>query len=102
MELVTGQVVWVAFATASDRGGAPYASVSRGVVLDGEHRVIKRDHGYVGVCHSWSVEQCHATEASAWSANADLLERSLDELRAKITECRLAASKAAIMAEAAA
>ena len=98
MELVTGQVVWVAFATGSSQGGGPIASVARGVVIDGENRVVKRDGGYVGVCQTWGVEQCHATEAEAWAANASLLERHAFEVADKATECRMRAAKCAAKA----
>ena len=68
MELVTGQEVWVAFAAAASSGigGPPVANVHRAVVIDGENRVLKRDNGYVGICQTWSVEQCFPTEAAAW------------------------------------
>lgn len=98
MDLVTGQVVWVAFATGSSQGGGPMATVARGVVLDGENRVVRRDGGYVGVVQRWSVEQCHATEADAWAANAAVLERHLVEVTEKATECRMQAAKCAAKA----
>lgn len=98
MELVTGQKVWVAVAFGSDSSGRPYANVSRGVVLDGEHRVVKRDSGYVGVCERSSLEQCHPTEAAAWAACADSLERYVEAIADKAAECRRAAAEAAAKA----
>lgn len=96
MELTTGQEVWIAFATGdSSYTGKPEASVTHGIVLDGENRVVKRDNGYVSVCCPSSVEQCHASEAEAWAANADLLDRYVAAIEQKAAECRRAAGKAA-------
>jgi hypothetical protein len=97
MELVTGQEVWIAFAAAASSGigGPPVANVHRAVVIDGENRVLKRDNGYVGICQTWSVEQCFPTEAAAWSANADLLERFVVAVEQKAQECRRSAAQAA-------
>lgn len=102
MGLEAGQVVWISFAAGSSlsTGGGPQASVDRGVVINGEHGVIRRDNGHVGVVYS--VEECHVSEADAWAAAAAELERHVETVRHKITECRLAAAKAAIMAEASA
>lgn len=101
MELVTGQVVWLAFATpaSSIDGGKQIATVHRAVVIDGADRIVKRDSGYVSVCHLWSCEQPHSTEAAAWAANADLLERFVVAVEEKAKECRLAAAQAAAQAE---
>lgn len=97
--LVTGQIVWIGFACGnSSIDGRPHASVSRGVVLDGENRIVKRDSGYVGVIQRWSVEQCYATEAEAWAANAGLLERFVVEIEEKAQECRRNAAKSAAKA----
>lgn len=98
MELVTGQEVWIAFASGGTAGGGPIATVRRGVVLDGENRVVKRDGGHVSVLQTWSVEQCHETEAAAWTANADLLERFVAPVVEKSQECRQAAAEAAAKA----
>lgn len=96
MELVTGQEVWIAFAHGhSSADGRPVAFVTRAAVLDGENRIVKRDSGMVDVCHTWSVEQCHPTEAAAWAANADLLERHVIAVEQKAQECRRAAAQAA-------
>lgn len=95
MELTTGQEVWIAFATGdSSYSGKPEATVHRGIVLDGENRVVKRDNGYVSVCSPSGVEQCHASEAEAWMANADLLERYVTAIEKKAVDCRVAAAKA--------
>lgn len=97
--LITGQVVWIGFAVGnSTLDGKPHASVCRGVVLDGENRVVKRDSGHVGVMQRWSVEQCYATEAEAWAANASLLERFVVEIEEKAQECRRLAAKVAAKA----
>ena len=95
--LITGQVVWIGFAVGnSTLDGRPHANVSRGVVLDGENRIVKRDSGYVSVCGRSSVEQCYASEAEAWAANAGLLERFVAEIEEKARECRSQAAKAAV------
>jgi hypothetical protein len=94
--LVTGQVVWIAFAVGHSVDGRPHAQVSRGVVLDGENRVVKRDNGYVGICQTWGSEQCHPTEAAAWAACGDLLERYVVAVEQRAQECRRAAAKAAV------
>lgn len=99
MELVTGQEVWIAFACGhSSVDGQPHATVDRGVVIDGKHRVVKRDSGFVGVLYSSGVEQCHATEAAAWAANASLLERHVAIVEKQAQECRRAAAQAAAKA----
>lgn len=95
MKLETGQTVWIAFATP-EASGRPVADVHRAVVLDGENRIVRRDSGYVGVCQTWSVEQPHPTEAAAWAACADLLERHVVAVEEKAQECRRAAAKAAV------
>lgn len=96
-ELVTGQEVWIAFAVGhSSVDGRPHATVSRGVVLDGENRVVRRDSGYVGICQAWGSEQCHPTEAAAWAACGDLLERYVVAVEQMAQECRRAAAKAAV------
>lgn len=95
MELVTGQTVWLSFATGfSSVTGQANTQVSRGVVIDGENRVVKRDSGYVSVLSPHSVEQAHPTEAAAWAANADYMERHAATVQEKAAECRLKAARA--------
>lgn len=95
VEMKTGQEVWIAFATGdSSYTGKPEATVAHGIVLDGENRVVKRDNGYVSVCSPSSVEQCFASEAEAWAANADLLDRYVAAIEQKAAECRRAAGRA--------
>ena len=80
MELVTGQEVWIAFATGfSSVTGQAVAQVGHGVVIDGENRVVKRDSGYVSVLGRSSVEQPHPSEAAAWEANA--AKAAVNEIR---------------------
>ena len=99
MELVTGQEVWIAFATGfSTVTGGPNAQVSRGVVIDGENAVVKRDGGYVSVVGPNSVEQCYPTEAAAWAANADQLSLWADAVEASVDACRQKAAEAAAKA----
>ena len=100
MELKNSQVVWVAFASNnSGVGGTPYADVSRAVVIDAEHGVVRRDNGYVGVISRFSVEHCHESEAAAWTACADLLDRSAEAVVQKSDQCRQRAAEAAARAE---
>lgn len=99
MELVTGQEVWIAFATGhSSVDGRPVAVVTHATVLDGENRIVKRDSGMVDVCHTWSVEQCHPTEEAAWAACGDLLEQYVAAVEEKARECRRQAAQAAAKA----
>ena len=99
MELVTGQEVWIAFATGfSTVTGQANVQVGHGIVIDGENRVVKRDNGYVSVCRKDGVEQCHPTEAAAWEANARYMERQVADVAAKAAECRLKAAEAAARA----
>lgn len=99
MELTTGQEVWLAFSTASNGvGGTPYASVERATVIDGEHRVLRRENGRCTICQTWSVEHPHPTEAAAWAACADELERFVGAVEAKAQECRQAAAQSAARA----
>jgi len=96
MELVTGQEVWIAFATGfSSVTGQAVAQVGHGVVIDGENRVVKRDNGYVSVLGRSSVEQPHPTEAAAWEANARYMERQIADVAAKAAECRQKAAECA-------
>lgn len=89
MELMNGQTVWIAFAVGhSSVDGRPHATVDRGVVLDAEHRLVKRQSGYVGICYKAGVERCHPTEAEAWAANAEMLERYIVDVERKAVECR--------------
>lgn len=96
MELVTGQEVWIAFATGfSSVAGQAVAHVGHGVVIDGENRVVKRDNGYVSVVGRGSVEQAYHTEAAAWEANARYMERQAADVQARAAECRRKAAEAA-------
>ena len=89
MELMNGQTVWIAFACGhSSLDGRPHANVDRGVVIDADHRLVKRQSGYVGICHRGGVEHCHPTEAEAWAANAEMLERYIVDVEKKAVECR--------------
>lgn len=95
--MITGQIVWIGFACGnSSIDGRPHATVSRGVVIDGENRIVKRDSGYVSVCERSSVEKFYASEAEAWAGNADLLERFVAEIEEKAQECRRNAAKAGL------
>lgn len=98
MQFVTGQEVFLSFATAHDSRGEPYASVRRGVVIDAENRIIRRDNGVVDVIRDWSVENAHPTEAAAWAANAAQLTDSAYRVSQKASECSRKAAETAAAA----
>lgn len=83
----TGSEVWIAFATASDHVGQPAAWVARGVVLDAEHKVVRRDSGYVGAFGPHSVETLHDTEAAAWRACGDKLAGIAHAIEEEAARC---------------
>ena len=79
--------VWIAFATGSDSYGRPYSSVVRGVVLDEQHMVVKRDSGYVGVVQPHGIEVAHDTEAAAWRYCADRLTAQAHAIEDEAARC---------------
>ena len=83
--------VWIAFATGYDSYGRPYSNVVRGVVLDEEHMVVKRDSGFVGVVQPNSVEAVHDTEAAAWRYCADRLMAQAHAIEEEATRCMMKA-----------
>lgn len=84
-----GDQVWVAHAGC--HAGDPYASVYGGVVVaagsDGTF-CYRTAEGRVDTCQWWSLVTATATEAEAWQAAADQLQKIAHALLAKVDECR--------------
>lgn len=83
--------VWIAFATGYDCYGRPSSHISRGVVLDEEHMVVKRDSGYVGVVQPHGIESVHDTEAAAWRWCADRLTAAAHAIEDEAARCMMKA-----------
>jgi hypothetical protein len=86
-------VVWATFA-GCDYGG-PFARVKGGEVVatgEGGSIVIRTAEGQIETFHNWGIYTLHTTEADAWAAAADRLQRISDAVVAKVIECRTKAT----------
>lgn len=96
MQLTTGQTVFISFAAVSGFVGKPVAWVTKGIVIDGENRIVRRESGSVSVFDSdYKVESLHGTSAEAWAAAADVLDAEAEAIVNKAAECRAKAAAAA-------
>jgi len=88
-------VVWATF-TGCD-GGGPFARVKGGEVVatdDSGAIVFRTASGQIDTIHNWGIYTIHATEAEAWAAAADRLQRLADQVIDKVMECRKSAAGA--------
>jgi hypothetical protein len=94
-EISVTDTVFVAFACCDHSG--PRARVVGGEVVatgDDGSFVFRRSDGGVQTIEAWSMYSVHATEAEAWSANAERLAAIAGEVAAKHAECCGNAAKA--------
>jgi len=88
-QVKAGEAVWVAHAGC--HAGEPYCYVYGGKVLavgnDGGF-VYQTASGRVDNCQPWSVVVVSTTEAEAWRAAAEQLDKIAAGLTAKADECR--------------
>lgn len=98
MTIEDGQTVWVSFSSERGYDGVPYASVSKGEVINAEHRIVRREGGFVGAIDNYGIERLFATEAEAWAANAEYLSETAERIAAKARECERRAAEAAAAA----
>lgn len=87
MPLQAGQEVFLAFATGHGSDGKPFACVTRAIVLDPEHTVVRRACGTVSVLDRWTSETWHYTEAAAWRHCADKLAAEVAEIERLADDC---------------
>jgi hypothetical protein len=86
-------VVWATFAGCD--GSGPFVHIKGGEVVatgEGGSVVIRTGNGQLETFHNWGIYSLHATEAQAWEAAADRLQRRSDEIVAKVIECRTRAA----------
>jgi hypothetical protein len=84
-----GDTIWTVF-TGCD-GGGPFARVCGGdvVATDKNGSITYRDgRGSLETTHNWGIYTLHPTQAEAWEAAAERLQRLADQVAAKANECR--------------
>jgi len=88
-------VVWATFAGCD--GSGPFARVKGGEVVATDPSgsiVFRTAGGQIETIHNWGIYTIHATEAEAWAAAADRLQRLADHVIDKVMECRKSAAGA--------